>query len=157
MKRSRREREGERGGQVDGLATGKAGSPTRLGKSLLHRGRKTERREKGRQRRSEGASEWPTKRHLSLSLSLSLPLLSILDRPTNRATDLTGLCVCKSSIPRGISLFERSVRQFLKSTGSVYRRSHGRLESPKISLKPNGEDLFITYGHGQRTLSPYLQ
>ena len=33
-------------GQVDGKGR-QAGSPTRLGKSLLHRGRKTERRERG--------------------------------------------------------------------------------------------------------------
>ena len=64
------------GGQVDGKGR-QAGSPTRLGKSLLHRGRKTERR--------EGRSERASGQRSVISPSLSrLPSLNFgTDRPTS--------------------------------------------------------------------------
>ena len=71
-----------------GDGTGEAGSPTRLGKSLLHRGRKTERKEKGRQAGNE--------RVANEASSLSpLPSLNFgTDRPTDPATDLTDWPLC---------------------------------------------------------------
>ena len=114
---------------MDGWTGDGKGSPTRLGKSLLHRGKKTERKEGKRKAENERVANEAS----------SLSLLSILVRPTNRATDLTGLCVCKSSIPRGISLFERSVG-FLNVIGLCTKdprattRKHGN--RPETRLGP---------------------